>query len=67
MAILLQHRLDAVPAFEVLDASEQGRIITVRPLWGPPKYQSCPQFPAPKEELRGLGYRPVEVDDAIVT
>ena len=67
MAIVLYHRHNPVPIFEVLGVSDDGRTMETRPLWGDEEYRRTTRFTTDKADIKRCGYYPVEIDDAKLT
>lgn len=64
MRVVLYHRHNPVPIFEVLGVHPDGRTMDTRPLWGDEEYQRTTRFLSDRYDLRRVGYYPVEIDDA---
>jgi hypothetical protein len=63
MPLVLFHKNQAHPWFEVLGVTDKGRKLEVRPLWFRPD-QAGLVYTVDKEAFRKYGYYPKEVPDA---
>lgn len=65
MAVVLRYRDGTTPIFKVLAVEEVGGTLIVSPLWGDARVRAIVSC-FDKESAKRIGYRPMEIDDALL-